>query len=103
MFLFLVPFWIIVRDWEGPWLDVRYAYVSAVGMCILASSLVLRLAGRRRPVAAALFSLLILWSTIVGGLWFRGHVRKSEMPEVVAIRNECLSEIVDMDARWKLP
>jgi hypothetical protein len=67
MFLFLVPFWIIVRDWEGTWLDVRYAYVSAVGMCILASSLVLRLAGRRRPVAAALFSLLILWSTIVGG------------------------------------
>lgn len=84
-------------------MDVRYFYISAVGMCILASSLVLRLAGRRRPVAAALFSLLILWSATVGGFWFRGHVRKNEGPEEVAIQNEYLSEIAGMDPRWELP
>jgi hypothetical protein len=101
--LFFIPFWVIVRCWGGTWLDVRYVYVSAVGVCLLASSLVLRLAGRRRAVASALFSLLILWSVIVGGFWFRGHVRLSERPEEVAIRNECLTQIADMDPRWELP
>ena len=84
-------------------MDVRYVYVSAVGMCVLASSLVLRLAGRRRAVAGALFSLLILWSVAVGGFWFRGHVRKNELSEHVAQRSEYFSEIASMDARWELP
>lgn len=102
-FLFLFPFWIIVQHWGGTWLDVRYAYVSAVGMCILASSLGLRLAGRRRAVAGALFSLLILWSLAVGGFWFRGHVRKNDLPEHVAQRSEYFSKIASMDTRWELP
>lgn len=101
--LFCLPSWAIAQHWEGPWLELRYTYIPAIGICLIVSSLAARIAERRRLVSAMLLSLLVLWSVTLSGLWLRRYIRISRSPYEVALRAEFYNEMADVDSRWVLP
>jgi hypothetical protein len=103
IFLFIAPSSVLMAGWQTDWLEIRYLCVSSVGLCLLASLLLLRITEKRRFIGVALLWLLILWSLAVGNMWQRKHVRDSGSPYNTARREEFYSEIAALDPRWTSP
>jgi len=103
IFLFLAPGSVLMAGWQTNWLEIRYLCIPSVGLCLLASVLLLRITEKRRSIGVVLLGLLILWSLAVGGTWLRKHVRDSGNPYNTARRQEFYSEIATLDPRWTSP
>jgi len=103
IYLFLVPSVVLMLLWGGDWWERRYLYVPAVGACLLASSLILRVHQRSRARAFALLTLLVIWSLSLGILTWHKVLADSLDPQQVYQREEYFAKMGQLNPRWGPP
>jgi hypothetical protein len=99
--LFLLPFSALAaaRPELRPenWLDRRYLYFPAVGLCALVAAL---LNGTRIPLRRALTSLVVVWCLLWSGLTLWKFSRDIASPAERRARETFNQEMEALDPRW---
>jgi len=90
-----ITFWPEV--WPPHWLDRRYLYGPAVGLCWLVATWLVGLGASRRRWAAA---ALLLWSLLWCELTIWSAARDAASPGQVEARARLAQEMAELDARW---
>ncbi len=103
IYLYLLPPAVLMFVWDRGWWQRRYLYVAAVGVCLLASHLILRLHRRSRALAFVVLTVLVVWSLSLGALTWRKMLADSLSPQQVHFREVCFTEIGRLNPRWVPP
>jgi hypothetical protein len=109
-FLVLALAWIYVFWLPSAWfysahdtgrLEIRHAYISSVGACLLASILVFQINRLRRILVPSILAVLVGWSLVGSAVRWKRMEQRMRMPYFKAVLSSFYVDMANLDSHWE--